>query len=122
MENNNGANNKPDSTDEATPSTSKNEGRKENPKSKSKSDKTTEKTYPQKTTLCESWRSTDAVRKVEIILLTLVAIGGVGYLIAYITVSVKQNSVTQSENRPHVIISRPPTLYGSIVCQITDNA
>lgn len=68
------------------------------------------------------WRSGNFLRKAEIIGVLVAALGGFGYFIAYIIVSARQSSVAEMEDRPRVIISRPPELLGAVQCYVTDKA
>ena len=62
------------------------------------------------------WRSSSAFKKAEFVLLGLTALGTVGGLIAYITVSVMQTRQTQMQYAPLVINSRPPELLQPFTC------
>src|SRR3989442_1388821 len=73
-----------------------------------------------KKSLCQSWRSASALRKVEIVLLAIAATGGLGYLVAYIAVSVSQRSQTRREHAPLVINSHPPELLQPFTCDPKD--
>lgn len=74
----------------------------------------------------EVWRSYSRVQQAKFIISFLAALGVVGYLLAYVTVSIIQErrnqGVVQLEHRPKVIISRPPQLLGTISCEVTDKA
>jgi hypothetical protein len=66
----------------------------------------------------KSWRSASPLKKAEIIGLGIAAFAGLGYLVAFICVSVSQNRISTLEHRPHVIISRPPALQ-QFGCEVT---
>lgn len=68
------------------------------------------------------WKSYSRVKQAEIIFGAVLALAGAGYKAANIVENIFQNTVVREANRPHVIISRPPVLYGSVYCQVTDNA
>jgi hypothetical protein len=83
------------------------------------------------------WRNFKALsrtRQVELYFLGLGAIGGIGYLIAYICVSVSQSHQAawnfKIEHRPKVVISRPPQFVvspapqeipGMMACKVSDH-
>src|SRR2546427_6022368 len=69
-----------------------------------------------KKSLLETWRSFAPSRRWEIGLLALAAAGAVGYLIAYITVSMLQSSQAQKQHMPTIIHNRPPALLQSFAC------
>ena len=75
----------------------------------------------QKHSLWRNWKSLSRTRQVE---LSLAAIGAVGYLIAYICVSISQKAQSAQQfsmqHRPRVIFSRPPELFGDFSCSISD--
>lgn len=71
----------------------------------------------------KGWRASGPTKKVEIIITSIVALGGIGYLCAYITVSVLQGRSAQKEHRPRIILSRPiqildPLIYDTKLNQL----
>jgi hypothetical protein len=110
-------NNKPDNdfnTEKDTaPASAKIKGGEKKSESGSQPAKTTHKG---KKSLRESWRSSSQLKKIEMILLGLVAVGGIGYLIAYIIVSISQNTQTKKQHAPLVINSRPPEFLQPFIC------
>lgn len=84
---------------------------------------------PRKKSWRRSWRAASPLRKVELIVLALGAIAGslgalagLGYLVVYVAVSHSQIAATQAEDRPRLIISRPPDLLGVFGCKVTPRA
>lgn len=67
-----------------------------------------------------SWQHGSPLRKLEIILLTLTAVGGIGYLSASVTLSIWRNtwsrSIAELGHAPLIINSRPPELLRPFVC------
>ncbi len=83
-------------------------------KKKSKTESQSKKPAKQKKkSLRQSWRETNTLRKIEIVLLALTAVGGTGYLIAYISVSIWQ---TRMQHAPVVIHSLPPAFLQPFIC------
>jgi hypothetical protein len=68
----------------------------------------------------EVWRAYSRVKQAEFVIASLAAIGVIGYLIAYISVSVIQKNeasrALQIEHAPLVINSRPPKLLQPFTC------
>lgn len=60
-----------------------------------------------------SWRASGPVRKLEVILLGITSIGGVGYLIAFIWISVWQTHKAQA---PLVVHTHPPRFLQPFYC------
>ncbi len=69
-----------------------------------------------------SWRAASPLTKVGLIAAAVMAAGTAGSLVAYVIVSAHQSSVAQMEDRPRVIVSRPPELLGTVACYVTDKA
>jgi hypothetical protein len=113
MKNNGTPNNNPDAAQHVTPAPTKTKGRKKQSKSGDDPKKTSKQ---KKKGLCEGWRASSPLKKAELILLALVAAGGVGYLVAYIVVSNSQKHQTQMQYSPLVINSRPPELLQPFIC------
>jgi hypothetical protein len=111
MENEETANKQGNAPADVSPITSKKQAYKERGKANETSEETKKQ---QKHSLWRNWKSLSRTRQLELSFLGLVAMGGVGYLIAYICVSSIQTrqakSISQLEHRPTVIHSRPPTV------------
>ncbi len=107
------ANNRSHSSDDMSEITSKEKSRKQQRKPSRQPTKTKRQT---KKSFYELWKSASSLRKVELLLLVFTAVGGVGYLIAYITVSTFQSSQVQREHKPTIIHNRPPELLQSFAC------
>jgi len=73
--------------------------------------------------LWRNFKELSRTRQVELCFLGLVAMGGIGYLIAYICISVSQSHQARwnykAEHRARLIFSRPPELLGTLECEIT---
>jgi hypothetical protein len=87
MENEDTTNNQGETPAGPRPGAAKKQTRKERSKAKPASHKTRKQ---EKHGLYRNWKSLSGTRQAELVLLGLVAIGGIGYLVAYITVTVIQ--------------------------------
>jgi hypothetical protein len=121
MENDDTKNSKGETPADPSPVAPKKQTRKE----RSKANETSQKTHKkEKHGLWRNWKALSRTRQVELSFLGLVAIGGIGYLIAYICVSVWQGrqarAIAQMEHAPLVIHSRPPELLMPFTCDAKD--
>src|SRR5882762_1274966 len=105
MKDNDRNDDKSNATDNLTPASTRENKNNKGYKSKSDADKTNRR--PKKT-FWVVWRSYSRVKQLEVVIAGLAAAGVVGYLIAYIVVSMKQNSQVQMQHMPLVINSRAP--------------
>jgi hypothetical protein len=62
------------------------------------------------------WKSSEPTRKAEIVILAIGAIGAIGYLVAYIIVSVRQDRMVVLQHSPNVIFSRAPEFLQGFAC------
>ncbi len=74
--------------------------------------------------LWRNFKELSRTRQVELCFLGLVAMGGIGYLIAYICISVSQSHQARwnykAEHRARLIFSRPPELWGLLSAKLRD--
>lgn len=74
----------------------------------------------QKHTLWRNWKSLSRTRQIEFLFSGLVAIGGIGYLVAYIWISTSQGrqaiEISRREHAPLVIHQRPPVMRAPFTC------
>lgn len=121
MENDETARSQGETPGEFVPGSAKKQTRKERSKANASPQEAHKR---QKHSLWRNIKGLSRTRQLEFAFLGMVALGTVGYLIAYICVSVTQSrqakTVVQMEHRPKVIFSRPPDLIGTFECKVTD--
>jgi hypothetical protein len=113
MKDNDRNDDKSNDTDHLTPTPTRANKNKKGYERRSEADKSPRR---QKKPFLEVWRSYSRVKQLEIILAGLAAAGVVGYLIAYIVVSMKQNTLVQMQHMPLVINSRAPQFLQPFIC------
>src|ERR1700730_13713806 len=94
---------------------------------KSKSDPSGKKAENQnnksnKWSLLQHWQRASKAKRVKWAFEGLGFVVGLCILGVYISDYVQNERHFVVENRPHVIVSRPPTMYGVFSCQVADNA
>ena len=123
MENDDTKNSQDNTPDDILPIAPKKQTRKERSKATPTSDKSSKQ---QKHSLWRNWNEASRTRQVELVFLGLVAIGGVGYLVAYICISIWQGrqakTIAQMEHAPLVIHPRPPQLLMPFTCDTKKNS
>ncbi len=101
--------------------------KKQTRKQRSKANETSQEANKNKKhSLWRNFMDLSRTRQVELCFLGLVALGGIGYLVAYLCVSVSQNRQAAlnftAEHRPKVIVNRVPVFYGALTCEVGDTA
>ncbi|MGD0601628.1 MAG: hypothetical protein ABR988_17535 [Terriglobales bacterium] len=123
FENDDTKNSQDNTPDDILPIAPKKQTRKERSKASPTSDKSSKQ---QKHSLWRNWNEASRTRQVELVFLGLVAIGGVGYLVAYICISIWQGrqakTIAQMEHAPLVIHPRPPQLLMPFTCDTKKNS
>ena len=66
-----------------------------------------------------SWKASGPGKKLGMILTTLAAFGTVGYLFAYIVISILEERIIQNQHGPLVVHSRPPHFLQPVTCDPT---
>jgi len=113
MENEDTTNDESKTATNLSPATSKKQTRKERSKANAASQKSSEK---QKHTFWRNWNELSRTRQLELVLLGIVAMGGIGYLCVTIWGNLQTKWNFEASHKPIVVHNRPPELLQAFAC------